>query len=122
MREFNEVEDLNIFYANKLLELGEVSENCNDDVLKKMLKNLMKDYDTNYKILRHKIKFENKVLKKRVKVSNNMRKAELSHELRKIRYIIRQRKIENWKDYFKFRKDYNGKKDEYKKLNYENFE
>ena len=64
------------------------------------------------------IKFENKVLKKRVKVSNNMRKAELSHELRKIRYIIRQRKLENWKEYFKFRKGYKSNKDEYKKIYY----
>ena len=110
MRDFNEVEELNIFYATKLLQLGEVSENCNDDVLKKMLKILMKDYDTNYKILRQRIKFENKVMKKRVKVSNSMRKAELSHELRKIRYIIRQRNLENWKDYFKFRKDYKTNK------------
>ena len=109
---------MNIYYAFKLFDLAQVSDNCNEKILEKMLKNFMKDYDTNYKILRQKIKFKNKILKKRIKVANSMQKAELNHELRKIRYVILRRKIENLKKYFKFRKDYKANKEDCKKLDF----
>lgn len=93
-RDFKSVEELNEFYAVKLHNLAEVSDNVNNDVLIKMIASLMKDYDLNYDLLNSDDRFEKSIFKKRRAMERKHQKLEFDFEMKKQRHLW----WEKWKN------------------------
>lgn len=102
---FESIDDLNSHYANVLSELDKINRNVSPPVAEKMLKNLMKEYDTNLKLLRKNEKFQMKILNKKEKMYQKNTMLDTKFDCKKMKYTITRK----WWMNFKFFREYKKK-------------
>lgn len=93
IQNFQSIEDINLYYAERLHELASVSKNVNNEVLQLMLDELIKDYKVNVKLLTMKEKFTMLVYKKQ-------KKMEMAHERLDVDFELKKRKHLLWRKYW----------------------
>ena len=91
-KDFKKIVDINIFYSKALQKWATCSENLNDESLLQMLENLMQEYKIQSEKLMHQLKFEKQLYNKKRKYLEKSEKAEISHQIRKIKFKIKRRK------------------------------
>jgi len=101
---FERMIDLNKYYSDDISHWSENTENLNDDVLLKMLQNLLFEYDINSDLLRQELKFKKELYKKNKNIEDKKEKSKLAFEIRKKKFEIRKRNRFNNKLYRLFKK------------------
>lgn len=87
IRNFTTIEELNLFYSEKLMELGAVSKNVNDEVLKKFVSELIEDYERNLKLLNLDHRFRERIYKKAKRMEQRLEVLDTKFELRKKKHL-----------------------------------
>jgi len=87
IRNFTTIEELNLFYSEKLMELGLVSKNVNDEVLKKFVSELIEDYERNLKLLNLDHRFRERIYKKAKRMEQRLEVLDTKFELRKKKHL-----------------------------------
>jgi len=90
LRNFITIEELNVHYANSINELSQISDNINDEVLKQMLKELMTDYKINLHVLKSELDFIVIMNEKRLHIQRKQAKIDFRFQAKQFRFDYRQ--------------------------------